>query len=101
LGRRFGYELWGTEVGIRFPAAKLLDSARHEAALELNPNPITVVVSAHLKTLHEFEKEKGMTFITTAERVDMEKGLAEGLEKGREEGREEGLLAGIEALLEV
>ena len=42
-----------------------------------------------------------MTFITTAERVGMEKGLAEGLEKGREEGREEGLLAGIEALLEV
>lgn len=27
-----------------------------------------------------------MTFITTAERVGMEKGLAEGLEMGREEG---------------
>ena len=149
---RFGYELWGTEVGIRFPTAKLLDYAREEAALESNPNPIAVVVSAHLKTLqnahddearrvaqvrlvkwlyergynaervrqlyrlmermmtlpkplaelawneiHEFEKEKGMTFITTPERVAMERGLAEGLAKGREEG----LLAGIEALLEV
>jgi flagellar biosynthesis/type III secretory pathway protein FliH len=61
--------------------------------------------------IHEFEKEKGMTFITTAERVGMEKGLAEGLAKGRqkgidegiekgiEKGREEGLLEGIEALL--
>lgn len=42
--------------------------------------------------IHEFEKEQGMTFITTAERVGLEKGLAEGLEKGRDEG----LLAGIE-----
>jgi hypothetical protein len=144
---RFGYELWGTEVGIRFPTAKLLDYAGDEAALEPNPNPIAVVVLAHLKTLqnahddearrvaqvrlvkglygrgytpeqvrqlyrlmerlmtlpkplaelawneiHEFEKEKGMTFITTAKRVGLEKGLAEGLERGREVG----LLAGIE-----
>jgi len=62
--------------------------------------------------IHEFEKEKGMPFITTAERVGMERGLAEGLarglekglEKGREEGREEGredLLAGIEVALEL
>ena len=58
--------------------------------------------------IREFEKEKGMTFITTAERVGMEKGLAEGLAKGRQEGIEkgiekgieEGLLEGIEALLE-
>ena len=145
---RFGYELWGTHVGIRFPTAKLLDYARDEAALDSNANPIAVVVLAHLKTLqnahddearrvaqvrlvkglyergysaeqvrqlyrlmermmmlpkplaelawneiHEFEKEKGMTFITTAERVGMEKGL--------EKGREEGLLAGIELALEL
>jgi hypothetical protein len=138
---------WGTEVGIRFPTAKLLDYAGDEAALEANPNPIAVVVLAHLKTLqnarddearrvaqvrlvkglygrgytaeqvrqlyrlletlmtlpkplaelawneiHEFEQEKGMTFITTAKRVGLEKGLAEGLERGREVG----LLAGIE-----
>ncbi len=134
---RFGYELWGTEVGIRFPTAKLLDYAADEAALEENPNLIAVLVLAHLKTLqnahddearrvaqvrlvkglygrgysaeqvrqlyrlmerlmtlpkplaelawneiHEFEKEKGMTFITTAERVGLEKGLAEGLLAG-------------------
>jgi hypothetical protein len=148
--------LWGTEVGIRFAMAKLLDYGRDEAALESNKNPIAVVVLAHLRTLqtahddearrvsqvrlvkglyergysaeqirqlyrlmdrmmtlpsplaelawneiHEFEKEKGMTFITTAERVGIEKGLAEGLAKGRLEGREEGLLLGIEELLEV
>ncbi|HQU46454.1 MAG TPA: hypothetical protein PK867_26845, partial [Pirellulales bacterium] len=134
---RFGYELWGTEVGIPFPTAKLLDYARNEAALESSANPIAVVVLAHLKTLqnahddegrrvaqvrlvkglyergysaeqvrqlytlmermmtlpkplaelvwneiHEFEKEKGMTFITTAERVGLEKGLLAGIELG-------------------
>ncbi|HQU47249.1 MAG TPA: hypothetical protein PK867_30885, partial [Pirellulales bacterium] len=55
--------------------------------------------------IHEFEKEKGMPFITTAERVGMEKGLAEGLakglEKGHEEGLEKGLLAGIEVALKL
>ena len=153
---RFGYELWGTKVGIRFPTVKLLDYGRDEAALESNANPIAVVVLAHLKTLqnvhddearrvaqvrlvkglyergysaeqvrqlyrlmerlmtlpkplaelawneiHEFEKEKGMTFITTPERVAMEKGLADGLAEGLEKGREEGLLAGIEMALEL
>jgi hypothetical protein len=33
---RFGYELWGTEVGIRFATAKLLDYGRDEVALESN-----------------------------------------------------------------
>lgn len=32
--------------------------------------------------IHQFEKEKGMTFTTTAERVGLEKGLAEGLLAG-------------------
>ncbi|MGH7140663.1 MAG: hypothetical protein ACREHD_33440, partial [Pirellulales bacterium] len=48
---RFGYELWGTEVGIRFATAKLLDYAGDEAALESNTNPFAVVVLAHLKAL--------------------------------------------------
>jgi hypothetical protein len=48
---RFGYELWGTKVGIEFATAKLLDYAADEAALEANPNPFAVVVLAHLKTL--------------------------------------------------
>lgn len=48
---RFGYELWGTKVGIEFATAKLLDCAADEAALEANQNPFAVVVLAHLKTL--------------------------------------------------
>jgi hypothetical protein len=48
---RFGYELWGTKVGIQFSTAKLLDDAADEGALESNPNPFAVVVLAHLKTL--------------------------------------------------
>jgi hypothetical protein len=51
--------------------------------------------------IHEFEKEKGMTFITTPERVAMEKSLAEGLEKGVAEGLEKGLEKGIELALEL
>lgn len=55
--------------------------------------------------IHEFEKEKGMPLISTAERVGMEKGLAEGLAKGREEGLAIGarksFLVGIEVALEL
>ncbi|HEX5443608.1 MAG TPA: hypothetical protein VFW87_07255 [Pirellulales bacterium] len=32
--------------------------------------------------IHEFEKEKGMTFITTPERLGMKKGLLAGIELG-------------------
>ncbi len=153
---RFGYELWGTKVGIQFSTAKLLDYGADEAALELSPNPFAAVVLAHLKTLetahddearrvsevrlvkglyergfspeqirqlyrlidgmmslprplaelvyqeiYDFEKEKNMPLISTAERIGLEKGLADGLVKGREEGREEGLLAGIEVALRI
>jgi hypothetical protein len=35
-----------------------------------------------LSQIHEFEKEKGMTFITTAERVGIKKGLLAGIELG-------------------
>lgn len=48
---RFGYELWGTRVGIEFATVKLLDFAADEADLDLHPNPFAVVVQAHLKTL--------------------------------------------------
>lgn len=48
---RFGYELWGTKVGIEYATAKLLDYAADEAALESHSNPFAVVVLAHLKTL--------------------------------------------------
>jgi hypothetical protein len=56
-----------------------------------------------------YQQEKAMPFVTIAERIGMEKGLAEGREKGltegREkglaEGREKGLLEGIEACLKL
>src|SRR5262249_19848864 len=48
---RFGYELCGCSMGIRFPIVKLLDYGRDWAALEANPNPFATVVMAHLKTL--------------------------------------------------
>lgn len=48
---QFGYELWGTKIGIQFATAKLLDYAADEPALEAHPNPFAVVVLAHLKTL--------------------------------------------------
>lgn len=149
---QFGYELWGTKVGMQFATAKLIDYAAREASLESDTNPFAVVVLAHLKTLESarddearrrsqvqlvkglyerglraeqirqlyglidvmmglpkplallawkeiqnFEKEKNMPLISTAERVGREEGLAEGLAKGREEG----LLAGIKVALEL
>jgi hypothetical protein len=38
----------------------------------------------------QLEKERGMAWISSAERIGREDGLKEGLEKGREEGRQEG-----------
>lgn len=148
---RFGYELWGTKVGIEFATAKLLDYAADDARLEADPNPFAVVVLAHLKTLetahddearrvsevrlvkglyergfsaeqirqlyrlidgtmdlpqpqaklawneiYDFVKEKNMPFLTGAELVGREKGLAEGLAQARED-----LLTGIEVALDV
>jgi hypothetical protein len=46
---RFGYELWGCEIGFRFPAVKLLDYRDRWAELEANPNPFALVTMAHLK----------------------------------------------------
>ena len=47
----FHQNLFGCEVGIRFPAVKLLDFAPHEAMLEASTNPFAPVVLAHLKAL--------------------------------------------------
>ena len=47
---RFGYELWGCRVGIRFPSVKLLDYADHSDVLEEKGNPFALAVTAHLKT---------------------------------------------------
>src|SRR5438477_9542496 len=45
--------------------------------------------------LSEFEKEKPMPYVTSFERLGIEKGRTQ----GRQEGLREGLLTGIEALL--
>jgi hypothetical protein len=47
---RYSHGLWGCEVGIRFPVAKLLDFRAREAELETSSNPFGVLVLAHLKT---------------------------------------------------
>ncbi|MBF0185953.1 MAG: DUF4351 domain-containing protein [Magnetococcales bacterium] len=51
----YGYKLWGTQVGFRFTAIKLLDYS--EADLEQKVNPFAVVVQAHLQA----KKTKGKT----------------------------------------
>ena len=44
----------------------------------------------------QLEEEKRMPYITTGERIGMEKGLQQGLQQGRQEGRQEGLLKAVE-----
>lgn len=46
---QFGYELWGCEVGFKFPIVKLLDYKQQWSALEASSNPFATVVMAHLK----------------------------------------------------
>ncbi len=47
---RFGYDLWGCEVRIRFPVVKLWDYNDRWDELEASDNPFALVVMAHLKT---------------------------------------------------
>lgn len=47
---RFGYELWGCRVGIRFPSVKILDYAEQQDVVKESANPFAVAVTAHLKT---------------------------------------------------
>jgi hypothetical protein len=44
----FGYALWGCELSLRFPIAKLVDYRAQWASLEGNANPFATVVMAHL-----------------------------------------------------
>lgn len=48
---RFGYELLGCKVELRFRTVKLLDYAGRIAELERDENPFALLVLAHLKTL--------------------------------------------------
>ncbi len=51
--------------------------------------------------MQEYEEAEQMTYITSVERIGIEKGIEEGVEKGRQQGIREGLLAGIELGLEL
>ncbi len=46
--------------------------------------------------LYEFENERNMPYVTSAERFGIEKGLQQGIEKGLQQGIEKGLQQGIE-----
>ncbi len=50
--------------------------------------------------ISKYEEEEKMQYITSVERIGIEKGFKKGIEQGREQGRSEGLLAGIESMLE-
>jgi len=48
--RRYGYTLWGFQVGMTFPVVKLRDYQAHWPELEVSTNPFATVVMAHLQT---------------------------------------------------
>jgi hypothetical protein len=48
---RFGYNVWGCSLALRFPVVKLLDYRPQMAALERERNPFAAVVLAQLKVL--------------------------------------------------
>ena len=65
------------------------------------PPPLSELV---WKEIRDFEKERSVSFITGAQRVEREEGVAEGLAQGLQQGRNEAredLLAGIATVLEV
>ena len=48
--------------------------------------------SAFWHDFHEIEEEKGMPYVTSVERIGIEKGLQQGLQQGRQEGQAEMVL---------
>ncbi|HYV37588.1 MAG TPA: Rpn family recombination-promoting nuclease/putative transposase [Gemmataceae bacterium] len=48
---RFGYNMWGCEVGKRFPVAKILNYQGQEQQLEKDRNPFAALVLAQLKAI--------------------------------------------------
>jgi hypothetical protein len=53
------------------------------------------------EAVERLEQEQQMPFITSVERIGIEKGREEGRQEGREEGMRDGLLAGIELALKI
>jgi len=49
--------------------------------------------------LHEYEESKRMEYVTSVERIGIQKGLEQGLEQGREEGLQQGATRAILRLL--
>jgi hypothetical protein len=47
---RFGYGLWGSETGIRFPVVKVTDYLNRLEMLETSDNPFALATLAHLET---------------------------------------------------
>jgi hypothetical protein len=148
---RFGYALWGCEVGIRFPVVKLLDYAQAAEQMAGGGNPFRVLVTAHLKAretardsqrrlrwklalvkglyegglgredilelfrfidwvltlpaeleqrflaeIQDWEEERKMPYVTSAERIGIEKGIQQGIKQGIEQGIKQGIEQGIE-----
>jgi hypothetical protein len=63
--KQFSYSLWGCNVGIEFPAIKLLDYREQWNELEESRNPFAVAVMAHLKvqeTRGNYEERKRWKF---------------------------------------
>lgn len=148
---QFGYQLFGCEVGFRFPVVKLLDYQQQWSALESSRNPFATVVMAHLKAqetrsdrlrrkewkwaltrrlyeqgyeredvinlfqfidwvmslpqeleqqfeqeLLQYEEERRMPYISSIERIGIQRGIEQGLQQGLQQGIRQGLLKGIE-----
>ncbi len=49
-----------------------------------------------LQEIRQYEEEKGMTYITSIERLGMEKGFQAGIQKGIQEGIQKGMQQGIQ-----
>ncbi|MCL1466243.1 Rpn family recombination-promoting nuclease/putative transposase [Argonema galeatum] len=156
---RFGYQLFGCEIGFRFPVVKLLDYQQQWSALSSSRNPFATVVMAHLKAIEtrdnrnqrkewklaltrrlyeqgyeredvinlfqfidwvmslpqeleqqfwqeviHLEEESRMPYITSVERIGIQKGIQQGIEQERQQSRQQVrqiLLESIELGLEL
>jgi hypothetical protein len=152
----FAYELWGCEVGIRFPVAKLSDYADKWEYLGKSDNPFAFAVMAHLKTretrnnrnarrewkvflvkrlyekgygkedvialfhfidwmmrlpddlekdfwqeISRYEEEKKMPYVSSVERIGIQKGIRQGIQQGIQQGTLQGRREGLREAIEM
>ena len=57
------------------------------------PEPLAIVYNDEI---HRIEEEKNMAYITTAERIGMQKGLEQGLQQGMQQGIQQGMQQGMQ-----